>query len=88
MLVWVMVEKLGVGIVTCSPMGFLESSGKTAYTVSHLCSISARYFCRLALNEELVKVIEALIDQCVGRSVEECKGLNGLRTGSLQWGWL
>ena len=34
----------------------------------------------------MVKVIEALIDQCVGRSVGESKGLNGIRTGSLQVG--
>ena len=34
----------------------------------------------------MVKVIEALIDQPVGRSVGGSKDLNGLRTGSLQWG--
>ena len=33
--------------------------------------------------------MEVLIDQRVGRrSVGGSKGLNGLRTGSLRWGWL
>ena len=33
-------------------------------------------------------MIEALIDQCVGRSMGGggSKGLNGLRTGIVQWG--
>ena len=44
------------------------------------------YFCRLVWKEEVVKVIEAVIDQCVGRSVGGTKGLNGLQTVSLQWG--
>ena len=46
--------------------------------VSHSRSISAMPFCRLAWKDEVVKVIEALIDQCVGRSVGGSKGLNGL----------
>ena len=29
-------------------------------------------------------LVEALIDQCVGKIVGESKGLNGLQTGSLQ----
>ena len=65
---------------------FLDSSGKTSHTVSHSRSISVMYFCRLAWKEEVVKVIEAVIDQCVGRSVGGTKGLNGLQTVSLQWG--
>ena len=56
---------------------------KSSHTVSHSRSISAMSFCRLAWKEEVVKVIEALIDQCVGRSVGGSKGLNGIRTGSL-----
>ena len=43
-------------------------------------------FCRFAWKEEVVKVLEALIDQRVGRSVGDSKSLNGLRTGSHQWG--
>ena len=39
MLVWLMVElmveELGEEIAAGSPMGFLESSGKTSHTVSH-----------------------------------------------------
>ena len=31
-------------------------------------------------------MIEALIDQCVGRRVGGSEGLNGLQTESLQWG--
>ena len=31
-------------------------------------------------------MIEALVDQCVGRSVGDIEGLNGLQTGSLQLG--
>ena len=31
-------------------------------------------------------MIEVLEDQCVGRSVGGIKVLNGLQTGSLQWG--
>ena len=82
-LVWLMVEELDGGIVAGSPMGFLKSSRKTSYTVSHSRSISAMSFCTLARKEEVVKVIEALIDQCVGRSVGGSEGLNGLQTGSL-----
>ena len=48
--------------------------------------ISAMTFCRLAWKEEVVKVIEALVDQCVGRIVGGIEELNGLQTGSLQWG--
>ena len=41
--------------------------------------------CRFACKEEVVKVIEELLDQRVGRSVGGSKGLNGLRTGRLSW---
>ena len=48
MLVWLMVElmveELGEGIVTGSPMGFSESSGKTSHIVSKLRSISTISF--------------------------------------------
>ena len=67
-------------------MGLWESSGKTFHTVSHSHSVSEMYFCRLVWKKEVVKVIEALIDQHVGKSVGGSKDLNGLRTGSLQWG--
>ena len=80
---WPMVEELGGGILAGSRMVFVESSGKTSHIISHSTSISTMSFCRLAW-----KVIEALIDQRVGRSVGGNKDLNGLRTGSLQWGWL
>ena len=83
MLVWLMVEELGGGVVAGSPMGFSEISGKTSHTVSHQCSILTMPFCRLAWKDKVVKVIEALIDQRFGRSVGGSKGLNGLRTGSL-----
>ena len=83
---WLMVEELDGGIVACSPKGFPESSGKTSQTVSHSCSIPAMSFCRLAWKEEVVKVIEALIDQRVGRNVGGSERLNDLQTGSLQWG--
>ena len=85
---WPMVEELGGGILAGSRMVFVESSGKTSHIISHSSSISTMSFCRLAWKEEVVKVIEALIDQRVGRSVRGNKDLNGLRTGSLQWGWL
>ena len=49
-------------------------------------SILAMSFCRLAWKEKVVKVIEALVDQCVGRSEGGIEGLNGLQTSSLQWG--
>ena len=65
-------------------MGFLESSRKTSHKISHSPSILAMSFCRLAWKEEVVKVVEVLIEQCVGRSVEGSKELNSLRTGSLQ----
>ena len=83
---WLIVEELDRRIVAGSPMRFLKSSRKTFHIVSHSHSMSTMCFCRLACNEEVVKVIEALIDQCVGRSVGGSKGLNGLRTASLQWG--
>ena len=83
---WLIVEELHGRIVADSHMGFLESSGKTSHTVSHSRSISAMSFSRLAWKEEVVKMIEALIDQCVGMSVGGSKSLNGLQTGSFQWG--
>ena len=77
-----LVEKLDGGIVVGSLMGFLESSGKTSHTVFHSRSISAMSFCRL---KEMVKVIEALSDQRVGRSVAGSKNVNDLWTGNPQW---
>ena len=79
---WLMVEELDGRIVAGSPMRFSESSGKASHTISHSCSILVISFCRLALKKEVVKVIEALIDQRVRRSVGGSKGLNGLWTGS------
>ena len=76
-----LVEELDGGIVAGAPMGFSESSAKTSHTVSHSCSISAMSFCRLAWKEEVVKVIEAVTGQCVGRSVGGSKGFNDLWTG-------
>ena len=73
---WLMVEELDGRIVVGSPIGFLESSGKTSHTVSNSCSISAKSVCTLAWEEEVVKMIEALGDQCVGRSVGGSKVLN------------
>ena len=70
-------------IVAGSLMGFPESSGRTSHTISHSHSISTMSFYRLAWKKEVIKVNEALIDQCVGRSVGGSKGLNGLWTGSL-----
>ena len=61
MLVWMMVEGLGGGIVAGSLMGFLESPGKTSHIVSHSHLISLISFRRLACKEEVVKVIETLI---------------------------
>ena len=80
-------EGLGGGIAAGSPMGFLESFRKTSH-ILHSHSILAMSSCRLVCNEEVVKAIEALIDRCVGRSVGGSQGLNGLWSGSLQWGWL
>ena len=74
---WLMLDELGRGVVPGSPMGFSERSGKTSHIVSHSRSISAMSLCRLACKEELVKVIEALIDQRVRRYVGGSKGLNG-----------
>ena len=58
MLVWLMVElmvdELGGGIVAGSLMGFSESSGKTPHIVSHSCSISLVSFRKLACKEEVV----------------------------------
>ena len=34
-LIWLMVEELDRRVVTGSPMGFLETSGKTSHNVSH-----------------------------------------------------
>ena len=58
-LVWLMVElmvdELGGGIVAGSPMGFSESSGKTSHIVSHSCSMSLISFrSKLACKEEVV----------------------------------
>ena len=52
MLVWLMVG-LGGEIAAGSPMGFLESSGKTSHTVSHSRSISVISFRRLDCKEEV-----------------------------------
>ena len=76
-----MVEELGGGVVSGSSTGFLGSSGKTSHTVSHSCSVLAMSFCRLAWKEVVVKVIKALIDQRVRRSMERNRGLNGRRYG-------
>ena len=73
---WLMVEELDERIVAGSPIRFLESSGKTFHIVSDSRSISAKSVCTLAWKEEVVKVIEALVDQYVGRSVAGTKGLN------------
>ena len=78
------VRNRGEGVVNSG--GFSKSTWKTFHTVSHSCSISVMSFCRFAWKEEVVKVLEALIDQRVGRSVGDSKSLNGLRTGSHQWG--
>ena len=69
-------------------MGFLESSGKPPHTIFYSGLISVMSFCKLAWKEEVVQVIQALIDQHVGRSVGRNKGLSGLWTDRLQWGWL
>ena len=57
MLVWLMmelmVEELGGEIAAGSPMGFLESSGKTSHTVSHSRAISVISFRRLDCKEEV-----------------------------------
>ena len=63
-------------------MGFSESSGKTSHIISHSHLILAMSSCRLACKEEVVKVIEALIDRHVGRSVEGSQGLNDLWSGT------
>ena len=58
MLVWLMVElmvdELGGGIVAGSPIGFSESSGKTSHIASHSCSMSLISFRKLACKEEVV----------------------------------
>ena len=48
-------------------------------------------FCRSARKAKVVKTVEALTNQHVGRTGEwdeGSEGLNGLCTGSLQWGYL
>ena len=50
----VMVEELDGRIAAGSPIGFLESSGKTSHIVSHSRSISTMSFCRLVCKEEVV----------------------------------
>ena len=47
-----------------------QRAEKTSYAVSHSRSMLVMSFCRLAWRE---KVVEALTDQLVGRSVEEVK---------------
>ena len=58
MLVWLMVEllveELGGGIVAGSPMGFSESSGKISHIVSHLRLTSLISFRKLACKDEEV----------------------------------
>ena len=58
MLVWLMVElvveELGGGIVAGSPMGFSESSGKISHIVSHSRLISLISFRKLACKDEEV----------------------------------
>ena len=54
MMVELMVEELGEGIVAGSPMGFLESFEKTSHIVSHSRSMSLTSFCKLACKEEVV----------------------------------
>ena len=77
-LLWLMVEELGGGIVAGSPMGFSESPGKTSHIVSDSRLISAMSLCRFDSKEEVVKVIDKLIDRREGRSVGGSKSLNGL----------
>ena len=54
LMVELMVEELGGGIVAGSPKRFSESSGKTFDIVSHLRSISLISFHNLACKEEVV----------------------------------
>ena len=54
LMVELMVEELGEGIVADSPMGFSESSEKTSHIVSHSRSMSLISFCKLACKEEVV----------------------------------
>ena len=54
MLVWLMVEELGGGIVAGSPMGYSEISGKTSHIVFHSRSMSLISFRKLACKEEVV----------------------------------
>ena len=53
-MVELMVDELGGGIVAGSPMGFSESSRKTAYIISHSRLISVMSFCKLACKEMVV----------------------------------
>ena len=71
-----MVEELDRRIVAGCSIGIPESFGKASHTISHSYSILAKSVCTLAWKEEVVKVIEVLVDQCVSRSVEDNKGLN------------
>ena len=64
-----MVEGLGGRIVAGSLMRFSESSWNILHIISHSRSIPAISSCTLACKEEVVKVIEALVDRRVGRSV-------------------
>ena len=66
------VEELERENIAGSPR-FLKRSWKTLHTVSHPSSISAISFCKLAWKNKIDKVVEALTDQCAGRSVKIVK---------------
>ena len=53
-LLWLMEEELGGGIVAGSPMGFSENPGKTSHIVSDSRLISAMSLCRFDSKEEVV----------------------------------
>ena len=55
LMVELMVEELGGGIVAGSPMGFSENSGKFSHIVSHSRLILAMSFCRLTCKGEVVR---------------------------------
>lgn len=78
-------EELDGGIVAGSMIGFSGSSWKTSLIVSHSHLISQMSFCSLTWKEEVVRGIETLADQHVGRRVGGSKGLNGPWIGSPQW---